>query len=170
MVRLIIGKSASGKTLYLKRVLEQHNLDEVCTNLLDDVSLANTPYNRERIEILDDVLETATIEEQKTSLRITGANAPLTHVFDSIVTIICKDRDILILDEPCFGMTLVEKNKIVNFLSSAVRTFKEVYIVTHYEVMLGIPDIEILTVKMDDNSDKLETIVVPEEIADEVID
>ena len=36
--------------------------------------------------------------------------------------------------------------------------------------MLGIHDIEILTVKMDDNSDKLETIVVPEEIADEVID
>ena len=115
MVRLIIGKSASGKTLYLKRVLEQHNLDEVCTNLLDDVSLANNPYNRERIEILDDVLETATIEEQKTSLRITGANAPLTQAFDSIVTIICKDRDILILDEPCFGMTLVEKNKLVNF-------------------------------------------------------
>lgn len=80
MVRLIIGKSASGKTLYLKRVLEQHNLDEVCTNLLDDVSLANTPYNRERIEILDDILETATIEEQKTSLRITGANAPFIMV------------------------------------------------------------------------------------------
>lgn len=76
----------------------------------------------------------------------------------------------MILDEPCFGMTLVEKNKLVNFLSAAVRTFKEVYIVTRYEVMLGIPDIEILTVKMDDNSDKLETIVVPEEIADEVID
>lgn len=49
-------------------------------------------------------------------------------------------------------------------------TFKEVYIVTHYEGFLNLGNLDILTVKMDDNTNKLSILKVSKETADEVLD
>ena len=170
MIRIIVGENASGKTLYLDRILEKYGLSECCTNIVDDPTLNKVEYNDKRIWHLSYVLETSDIELTDQILRIADANAVLTPNFDRLATIICKNRDILILDEPCFGLKFAERCRLLSFLNLVNVTFKEVYIVTHNEVMLSIDNIDVSTIEMDRNTSGLKLIPVSEDKWYEVID
>lgn len=68
------------------------------------------------------------------------------------------------------GLTNQQKIRFIQLINEMRHTFKEVYIVTHYEGFLNLGNLDILTVKMDDNTNKLSILKVSKETADEVLD
>ena len=173
MVRLIVGENAAGKTLYLKEVLQKYMLNNVITNTVNDSTLIKEKFNSTRVNILRNTLKTADIKGETGLLNIACDDIELSSQFLELLSMVCKDRDILILDEPCFGLTPGQKCIIVDFFREALQTFKDAYIVTHYESLLGlliIPGFEAFTVNTDNKTLNTEVIKISMEEADEIID
>ena len=173
MIHLIIGNNTIGKTLYLKKLLSSYLSNKnyaVLTNLIPPTYVVNIEYDDRRINIFEDITYAEHTDRSPALLGFVGANLKNSTEFASLVTILCKQGDILLLDEPCMGLTNQQKIRFIQLIDEMRHTFKEVYIVTHYEGFLNLGNLDILTVKMDDNTDKLSILKVSKETADEVLD
>lgn len=63
----------------------------------------------------------------------TEPDRPLTTNFIELVSLMCKEGDILLLDEPDKGLMWYENNYFISFLLAVSSSFKDIYIVTHDE-------------------------------------
>lgn len=172
MLEIIIGQNASGKTLYLynciKEELDKNNTDFI-TNL-NLLSAERAGFNEERIEILYDIIDTA--DEIITSNKILNIKADenFSKAFLEIMTLFCKDKSTLFLDEPEQGLSNRELYILANFLDKAEETYKRIVITTHSELLADTEYAKAYTVKMSDKTNELKLIEVPEEKILEVID
>lgn len=173
MIRLIIGNNASGKTLYLKRCikddLDKHNKVEFITNFIDNMS-DSTEYNQDRINILGEVFcYSDGIDTSNDTLGIINNNVRVSKYFLEIITLLCKDYKRMYIDEPEQGLSIYEINLLCNFLQFADKTYENLTIVTHSEMLIQLPYYELYTVKMNESSD-IDLIPVMEDKKFEVID
>lgn len=168
MIELIIGQNTLGKTAYLQEVIEGYGIKNIINNIKSDISIEFVGYNKERLDILQDLLMADEIVEGR-QLSVVNSYIDLSKYFLELFTLMCKERDILILDEPDKCLTSTETLLFLNFISFANRTYKHIYIVTHNELMLGLPSKEIYTVKF--NRDRtIDKILVKEDLKYEIID
>lgn len=150
MITLIVGQNAIGKSIYLKNKAKRESLNsEVLCNFIDGSYLRNVKYNKDRLEELKDLLDTDIIIENKDRLGIETDVMSIGNDFENILTIICKDYDKLYMDEPEFGLSYREIGRLIAFLTRIEDTFKEIVMVTHSEMFLGIPNKIVKTVKYD---------------------
>lgn len=159
MINFIVGQNTIGKTLELTRkVRECKKNNAVLTNLIEDDSLKLEKYNVDRVEALKDLLfpdEDVLISKEKLSI---GSSDPDIIVkghgakLEELLTLICRNRGFLFLDEPDKELNYSDKMLLVNFLSRVESTFNTIWIVTHYEGFLFVDNKEVYTVKMDETS------------------
>lgn len=172
MLEIIIGQNASGKTLYLynciKAELEKNNTDFASN--LNQLSYEDLKFNKKRIEILYDLIDTA--EEIITNNKILSIKAEenFSKAFLEIMSILCKDVSTLFLDEPEQGLSRREIDILCTFIERANRTYKRVVIVTHCDLIIQCENIIIYSVQMSTQTNKLRLIEVPEDKKFEIID
>lgn len=127
----ITGNNASGKTLFVKKILDRYTAagKSVITNIGDT---NYSGYNASRIRALkrmeDYYLITyyGEIEISGNSLVIETdePNVKFTQEFFNILTLLCRKGDYLIIDEPAFGLYSAEINSLVRILLELVPTYK----------------------------------------------
>jgi hypothetical protein len=166
MINLIVGENSSGKTVYLEKLLKEKYKYGVSTNMLKiDPKIESVGFNQERVNILDEITICDGINSTGQYLEFTGKKETYSLEFIKLLSLICKDNSILILDEPDLMIEDTEGSRLAYFMSRVGHTFNEVYIVTHDELMLSIPDAKYWTV--DKNMDAYE---ISEDEAYEFID
>ena len=171
MLNIVIGRNASGKTFYLERLIKKYGITNVNTNLANRDDTYDIPYNKQRIEILKNVMDADEIHEQRSVLSISGDLIDdISPEFLELVSLICRDKDILLLDEPFKLIRDNEYGWLLDFLAQVQLTYSKIVIVTHNELALGLPDICIMTIKMEDTDSNISQIPVTEDMAYAVID
>lgn len=155
MIKLVVGQNTIGKTLELKKQMEEcqkHN--HVVTNLYDDYNLKQVSYNMDRVNALKELVfpdEDVLISGEKLSIGSADPNICVPgHSFDleELLTLLCKDRNFVFLDEPDKNLNYTDKLLLINFIGRVQHTFNEIWIVTHYEGFMFIPNREVYTVQM----------------------
>lgn len=147
MITLLIGNNAIGKTRYLQELLSNHNPNDVLTNMYSKVYILKEDYNEERLNVLKDILMT---DDILLDHKILYPNNPYfipSNAFMELMTLLCKNRNIVFLDEPTKELQFHEKAKLVKFLARTAETYKTVYITTHYTGMLNLIDREVYTIE-----------------------
>lgn len=151
MITLIIGQNAIGKSAYLKNRIKKSSDNGILTNIVSSEYLKNLDYNEERIQQLEDILDTDNIIRNQDLLGIETDEVTIGQYFTRILTLICKNGSILYLDEPEFDLSYKEIGFLVWFLCRVEDTFTEMEIVTHSEILLGIPNKKVQTVEYDES-------------------
>ena len=153
MLRLVVGQNAIGKSVYLndQLLLNSSNVN-INTNLADADFLCSRDYDDERVEHLEEVLDLCDIYLGESRIKITNCEVDVSITFEEIITIICKQGDYLYLDEPEYGLKDWEITRLFNLIIRVADSFKEVIIVTHNELFLGVPDKEVCTVEWQNSS------------------
>lgn len=173
MINFIIGENASGKTLYLDRIinkdLNSHGSIEFVTNVYD-VKHNNSKYNLDRISILEDISYADKVDTSNDIISILGNPVRLSKEFLQIITILCLECKRAYIDEPEQGLSEYEICLLSSFLTYTDKTFEDVFIVTHSELLIQLPYCEIYTPKMSATTTDIELIKVTEESKFEVID
>ena len=150
MITLIIGQNAIGKSVYINKSAKQalKYSENITCNTWDATYLYNRAYNEQRIEILKEMFDIENIVEKPHSLELNPEGIILGKSMSEILTLICKDGTELYLDEPEYGLSTPEINYLVSFIWKISDTFKNIEIVTHSEIFLGILDAQKKTIEL----------------------
>lgn len=150
MITLIIGQNAIGKSVYLKDKLKKEiSSDDILCNFIDGSYLRTKRYNSNRIEELKELLDTDNIITNKDKLGIETDVLSISTEFENILTLICKEGDRLYIDEPEFGLSYKEIGRLIAFIAIIEDTFKDIEVITHSEMFLGLNNANIKTIKYD---------------------
>lgn len=171
MLNLIVGQNTIGKTAYLRQLLSAFGFNNCTTNMFRDKAMpSDVGFDKDRLYILRDVMDGKDIYVSGTDyLTIISEDIPLTREFNDIMTIMCKDKKILILDEPDLGINAYEEGKLLDMIAHANKTFDDMYIVTHNESFFALPEFNVLTITGYSDG-KLQVTQVMEEDGYEIID
>lgn len=177
MLKFIIGQNTIGKTLELRGQMEACKKHaSVITNLYDDYSLKQVSYNMDRVDALKELVfpdEDVLLSREKLSI---GSADPNIYVpghssdLEELLTLLCRDRNFVFLDEPDKNLNYTDKLLLINFIGRVQHTFNEIWIVTHYEGFMFIPNREVYTVQMAKTTSATKLIRVPEGKEFDVID
>ena len=146
MINWIVGLNGSGKTVYLEKVLDKEvdSGSKIITNIRQTYY---SGFNADRLELLkqydfyDILTDYGEIEAINNRLSIKRDDFEFTEYFLDILTLLCRNGDTLILDEPEYGLYGMEINFLCDILEVLVDTYKKGYIATHCQQLFGInPD------------------------------
>lgn len=146
MVDWIVGLNGGGKTVYLEKMIDNEldNGSKIITNIRQPYYKG---FNADRIKLLEqydfyDILtDYGEIEVINNRLAIKRDDFEFTDYFLDILTLLCRNGDTLILDEPEYGLYGMEINFLCEILEVLVDTYKKGYIATHCQQLFGInPD------------------------------
>lgn len=155
MIKFIIGENASGKSLYLDNIikadLDNHSEVEFVTNTYE-IKNDNIEYDKDRLSVLEDISGAEEIDTSNSLLAIVESPVKLSKEFLQLMTILCQKCKRAYLDEPEQGLSEYEINILSSFLMQAGRTYEDMVIVTHSELLIQIPNCVYATPKMRDNT------------------
>lgn len=135
MVNVILGHNATGKTLFLNNLLKDNQ--KAVTNLIQPVFFSETKFNSEAVNRIERALGISDITKRGTSINyVSNDGVELSSEMCDLLFLLCCDMDVAILDEPDFGMTEVERGKLITVFSYLSTIFLEIWITTHDEGML----------------------------------
>lgn len=169
MLTLILGQNSIGKSYTLERIKE-NSTDIISYNTMDIQDIYSREYSTERLEILSNNKYIDSIEYENIKLSIKSIYE-ISNNFEKLLYIICKQSDILLLDEAELELTKTETSILVHILYDLIDTFKNVYIVTHDNTFLFLtehPNTEVYTVKTEAN--EMQLLKINKEEAYETID
>ena len=160
MINLIIGQNAIGKSTYLKKLYREIGFARCTTNLYGDLLPEdNTPFNEHRLSVVRDICDCDDVRAEGTSyVNIINSDPTFTRQFRDLVSIICRDKEYLLLDEPDLGITYYEEGKLLKLIAYTCKSFKDIYIITHNENFFALPDYEAKTVVTKGNLSDLVTV------------
>jgi len=114
-------------------VIFQNPMHQLFSNTLEDeikFSLKNLNLDKEEIQIkVDQILEEFNLEKyrKKSPLNLSGGESKKL----AIASIICRDPDILVFDEPTLGQDAKEINFLLGLIKNELERGKTIIIVTH---------------------------------------
>lgn len=163
MITLILGQNAIGKSYYLNKILKENIKSSIIASNINGINglenFENREYNKERLEILEENKFIDEISVKANKISIIEADMKTGHKFESIVYLLCKEADILILDEPEYGLSAEETILLFDLITKMASTFKDVYIVSHSVKSIALlwnNNSKLYTVVTKSNSFKLE--------------
>lgn len=128
MINIIVGENTVDKTAYLISLIKT---GKELTNLESLYKYEDVPYNELRL----DGLITRHICDVDTSnpyfLNLIEPDRPLTFEFVKLASLMCKEGDILLLNEPDKELSWYEICYFVSLLLVVADSFKEIYITTN---------------------------------------
>lgn len=162
MITLILGQNAIGKSYYLNKILKENIKSNIVASNINGINglenLENREYSKERLEILEENKFIDEISVKANKISIIEADMKTGHKFESLVYLLCKEADILILDEPEYGLSSEEIALLFDLLVKMAPTFKDVYIVSHSVKSIALlwnNNSKLYTVITENNSFKL---------------
>jgi hypothetical protein len=143
MVKWIIGLNGAGKTVYLENTLEDaiKNKENIVTNIR---SVAYRGFNEDKIkalnepELYEDTFDYGEIEVVNNHIIIKNATIIYTDNFMNLLTLLCREGDTLIIDEPEFGLYGVEIDMIVKIIEVLLPFYKKGCIATHCQELFTL--------------------------------
>jgi len=141
MGKWVIGDNGSGKTVYLENLVEELGSSNktIVTNVKD---VFYRGINDERFELLrtDEAYERlrytdVRLGDNGLSL-VNSYDEPLTDAFAKLLTLLCRNGDYLVLDEPEYGLSLAEQYVMVYVFLILLPTYKDFVIATHCTVFM----------------------------------
>lgn len=153
MVKFIVGENASGKTAFLKsqfkRVIESH--PNYISNMGDASIYYQLPLNEDRIRFFADLLFAEAIYDEHDIL-FKGGPIKLSLPCLTLVHLLCRDTECILLDEPERDIPQSELGYIYEFLQRYSEELTECYIVTHSELLVQMLGAEYYKVVEEDNA------------------
>lgn len=142
MIKLIAGLNGEGKTVLLKELLNK------CTSTGNKpvTNLKNIEYdefNQERIDLItsDDACENI-FNYTDIQFTLDGLTAvqgtKFSKGFMELLNLLCRDGNILILDEPDSGLNMGEIMVLANVLSLLNRTYDVIFMITHEQLLFPL--------------------------------
>ena len=95
---------------------------------MDIQDIYSRKYNTERLEILSDNKYIDSIDYENTKLSIKSIY-DISNNLERLLYIICKQSDVLLLDEAELELTKTETSILVHIIYDLIDTFKNVYTV-----------------------------------------
>lgn len=139
MNHIIIGANASGKTLYLKNLVKGRN--GVVSNLLNEKFLYRFSVSQERVNRLISELDLDSLIVT-TGVAMAIGDIKFSIDFLKVLYLLCLDADVLALDEPDLSLGYVEQSFLLTALFAVQMTYKDMYITSHDDNILGVPKSE----------------------------
>ena len=143
MVNIIIGNNCSGKTKAIKDMYRRDKNNSVISTS-EDIIKKHIELSSERINVLSDVLDD--IETNNNSVIRCSFNSAFNSVniqqdLLDIITIICKNKRFIYLDEPELNLSSLDLNIMHNILYCLVDYCNiELWIATKDINFIGIPN------------------------------
>lgn len=144
MNHIIIGENASGKTLYLKNLIK--GMNGVVSNLLNEKLMYRLPVSQERVDrlIFELDLDSLTVA---TGVAMAIGDVVFSVDFLKVLYLLCLEADVLVLDEPDLPLGYVEQSFLLSALFAVQMTYRDIYITSHNDNILGIPKSEFFIAK-----------------------
>lgn len=134
MINLIVGANASGKTLTLKRMVNEHAV-QGCSYSDSPIVLESIKLNECALEIASEFLEGDALVYNNSVVGVTPwFDNPIefSRLFLDRVNLVCKNTKYVFLDEPDFGITDEETRILAHIIESISRELeKEFWITCH---------------------------------------
>lgn len=146
MIKWIVGLNGSGKTVYLENITDKEidNKSTIVTNIRKPHYKG---FNETRVNLIrssdfcTELTDYGDIEIINNRLSIKRDDFEFTEYFLDIITLLCRNGDTLILDEPEYGLYGIEISFLRDILEVLIGTYKKGYIVTHCQSLFCIePD------------------------------
>lgn len=149
MVRMFIGLNGNGKTLMLRNI--QRNLKNKYSIVSNLRNYKYEGFDKTRLELLltDDNFDTIFDYHEviKTNDKLViltseddGEKEVYSSYFTNILTLLCRKGDILILDEPEYGLYSDEIKALCDILELLKETYVNIFIATHCSRLFYLSD------------------------------
>jgi Fe-S cluster assembly ATPase SufC len=133
MCKVIVGKNASGKTLYLKNYIREiKNKGSIATNMFDGVIIPKNEIDCDLVERINRHIDAFSIDCSSNSLSYVDYR--LSGNFLSLLNIILHKSKYIILDEPEMGLDYKDIAVLSDVLS--VVEDRELVMTTHCDVLI----------------------------------
>jgi hypothetical protein len=145
MLNAIIGGNAVGKTVYLREMLAKYPIDDVVTNLSEDIDTLPEDADESRVDIINNILFAG--------LYWTGgqlaSDGQCGYDKNTIATLInmCRPGSVFIYDEPD---RMVEERavfRLYDALDEMTTTFKDMWITTHFDGIMDSDVVRLFTIE-----------------------
>lgn len=144
MINVIVGQNAAGKTLFLS------NKCVNCTSLVTNLSGYDCSYDtfrEDRLHILEN-FTTGDVTVERDVVRVTGGWFAFSMEMLRYVSLLCRDGDRLVLDEPDLYVTDEDEVTLLyNLIKELGNSFKESYVATHRGNLVHYSGADIFTVE-----------------------
>lgn len=146
MIKWIVGLNGAGKTVLLDEMIDNalQDKEQLITNARE-VHYENFDMSKidelRRSDYYNEIFDYGNLEIVNNKLAIINTDFRYTNAFLDIVTLLCRNGDILILDEPELGLFGLEIDLLVKIFEVLLPLYKGGYIVTHCQELFGLyPD------------------------------
>jgi len=146
MMKWLVGLNGAGKTVILEEALEEaiNAGERIVTNI------RNVHYNGfdmkkvdalEMSENLEDIFDYGELKIINNKVLVVNNDFSYTEEFLNVLTLLCREGDTLILDEPEFGLFGIEIDILVKVFNVLSPFYKKGYIATHCQELFTVqPD------------------------------
>lgn len=139
MVNVLVGDNGNGKTQFLKQMLRKEG---TISNIASDKSTEFVSISEEKVNELSEITgakcstngSEVFVKDFKVGRRYVDIGAKLL----SILTLLCREGSVLLLDEPDTHLTEDDINILTFILEYCENLFNEIWVVTHNMIMLNI--------------------------------
>lgn len=143
MIKWIIGLNGAGKTVVLEETLDKEieqgksivtNIRDVHYKGFDDSKVQALKESEE----YSDIFDYGELQIINNKLEIVGGMIDYTEHFTNLLTLLCREGDTLIIDEPEFGLFGIEIDKLTTVLHILLPLYHSGMIATHCEELLSV--------------------------------
>lgn len=143
MIKWLVGLNGAGKTVLLEEELDNAINDnkKIVTNIRPvsykgfDTRKINALINS---EFFEEIFDYGDLEIKNNRIVIANNDFNYTEHFLDILTLLCREGDTLILDEPEFGLYGIEIDILAKILQILIQFYADGYIATHCQELLSV--------------------------------
>lgn len=143
MIKWLVGLNGAGKTVLLEEILDREidNEKKIITNIRKvhyndfDIRKLNALEQSEDFEAIFDYGELKIINNKIT---IINNDFRYTEKFLDILTLLCREGDTLVLDEPEFGLFGIEIDILAKIFQILIPFYSNGYVATHCQELFSV--------------------------------
>lgn len=141
-----MGLNGQGKTIYLDRYIDTVDNSRIVTNVKPIIGLGERRLSKQRLAIISDrhnrdsLFDGSNINVYNNYICIESSDNEFSKTYIEFMNLICKEGDILVLDEPDMGLDIQETYKIRAVLILLNSTYSIIKIAMQSQDMLGMED------------------------------
>lgn len=141
MINILLGDNSVGKTKFLLRMAAEESNDCV-SNLNMELDNSNVPMSNQKYTELKNIIGTTqdgVIGNKIAYINYISNNQQVicSDSLRDIFSLLCKDRKLILLDEPEIDLSLDELLTLLYVLETRDYVLDDVWIVTHSEYLVG---------------------------------
>lgn len=148
MINAYVGKNAAGKTSNLRKRYEEAKAQgsRVITNLIDIRLYRMVNVDITSLEIVNDLMELDTLKVLNREIVFEEQLENHTQAFLNLVNVMCKDVDVICIDEPEVGLSEQEA-QVCGLILNQISRKKLVWITTHNDNFTWFDDCKLYCVE-----------------------